>query len=259
MIIEYTTPVNVPPSCCPAAVEAHCGSSGRFQRRAGRLHHVLRAAEEDLLQHPDQTREISKKYELSKQNQEGYLRLREDYNNNKDILSLFVLTCYSFNHQIRFNNSHQFNTPFGRDRSSYNQNIEKNLIEFCTALREKDIRLISDDFSKVDLSSLGKYDIVYCDPPYLLSTATYNDGKRGFKDWGLNEENQLLNMLDKLNANQVKFAVSNVLFHKGNTNELLLQWAKNYNINYLNMDYSNCSYQFKEKGAKTVEVLITNY
>ena len=43
------------PRLCSAAVDADRGSPGGLQRRAGRLHHVLRAAEENLLQHPHQT------------------------------------------------------------------------------------------------------------------------------------------------------------------------------------------------------------
>lgn len=38
----------------PAAATADRGSAGRLQHRAERLHHVLRAAEEDLLQYPHQ-------------------------------------------------------------------------------------------------------------------------------------------------------------------------------------------------------------
>ena len=39
-------------------------------------------------------------FSLSQTNAEGYIALREEYNRSKDILDLFVLTCYSFNHQI---------------------------------------------------------------------------------------------------------------------------------------------------------------
>ena len=50
---------------------------------------------------------------LSDSNADAYLLLRKTYNQQKDILDLFLLTCYSFNHQIRFNSKHEFNTPFG--------------------------------------------------------------------------------------------------------------------------------------------------
>ena len=199
------------------------------------------------------------KYKLSKTNVDGYNALREYYNETKDVMDLFVLTCYAFNHQIRFNNKHKFNTPFGKERSSYNKNIEKNLINFCNALKEKNIVLENKDFLKVDLSNLSANSLVYCDPPYLISTGSYNDGKRGFKDWTEKEESELLQLLDNLNRKNIKFALSNVLYHKGLKNELLIEWSKKYNTVYLDKNYSNCNYQFKEKNAKTVEVLITNY
>ena len=76
-------------------------------------------------------------YRLTNTNQEGYLELRREYNNSKNILDLFVLTCFSFNHQIRFNSKHEFNIPFGKERSSYNSSIEANLFQFVQALKEK--------------------------------------------------------------------------------------------------------------------------
>lgn len=198
-------------------------------------------------------------FELTQQNAEGYNALRDRYNENKNIVDFFVLTCYAFNHQIRFNNSHKFNTPFGKERSSYNSNIEKNLRMFCKALNEKKVEFLNEDFLSVDLSYLGENDLVYCDPPYLISTGSYNDGKRGFKDWSETEEQQLLDLLDRLNEQNVKFALSNVLYHKGLSNELLIEWSKKYHIYYLDKSYANCSYQFKDRNAKTVEVVITNF
>lgn len=202
---------------------------------------------------------LIQKYGLTQQNTEGYYALRSDYNQTKDLTQLFVLTCYAFNHQIRFNNSHEFNSPFGRNRSSFNGNIEKNLTRFCEALHKKNIEFSNLDFTELNYSSLGKKDLVYCDPPYLISTGNYNDGNRGFKDWKEKEERQLLELLDSLDSNGIRFALSNVLYHKGLSNELLIEWSKKYHIHYIDKTYSNCNYQFKERNAVTVEVLITNY
>ena len=198
-------------------------------------------------------------FDLSLTNAEGYNLLRVHYNETKDIVDFFVLTCYSFNHQIRFNNKHQFNTPFGKNRSSYNTNIEKNLVAFCNALQLKNIEFYNEDFLLVDLSGLGENDLVYCDPPYLISNGSYNDGKRGFKNWTEKEEKELLGLLDKLNANGIKFALSNVFYHKGMSNELLIEWSKKYHVFYIDKSYANCSYQFKDRSTKTVEVLVTNF
>lgn len=199
------------------------------------------------------------KYNLSKTNADGYKALRQEYNKSKSLLDLFVLMCYSFNHQIRFNNSHEFNSPFGKERSSYNNTIEANLKRFCNALSDKNVKLSSIDFRKLDLSFLEPGDLVYCDPPYLISTGSYNDGNRGFKDWTKAEDTALLNLLDELNNRGVLFALSNVFMHKGMRNDGLIEWSKKYNVNYLDKTYSNCSYHFSDRNTKTVEVLVTNY
>lgn len=198
-------------------------------------------------------------FHLSQTNAEGYLALRSEYNQSKSLLDLFVLTCYSFNHQIRFNSKHEFNTPFGKERSSFNDSIERNLIRFCTALRKKNIILSTGDFREFDFSRLSKGDVVYCDPPYLITTGSYNDGKRGFKDWTKAEDADLLALLEKLHGEGILFALSNVFAHKGQTNDALIQWSKHYNVLYIDKTYSNCSYHFKDRGTKTVEVLVTNY
>ncbi len=207
----------------------------------------------------DEIKNRISEFNLSQTNVEGYKLFRERYNSEKKTLDLFILTCFAFNHQIRFNNKHKFNTPFGKERSSYNSKIEQNLIQFTSILKKKNIEFSNKDFLQVDFSNLGANDLVYCDPPYLITTGSYNDGKRGFKDWSETEELQLLNLLDYLNENNIRFALSNVLFHKGLSNDILIEWSKKYNIMYLDKTYANCNYQFKGKNAKTVEVLITNY
>jgi DNA adenine methylase len=178
-------------------------------------------------------------------------------------LDLLVLISYSFNHQIRFNNNQQFNNPFGKERSCFNASIENNLKSFITKLQMTNIELYSKNFNEVDLSQLSDEDFVYCDPPYLITTGTYNDGKRGFTGWSEKEECLLLNKLDVLNDKGVKFALSNVLKHKGKTNDLITNWItqnSGYVINHINMHYSNSSYQIKNRDkSATDEVLITNY
>lgn len=198
-------------------------------------------------------------FDLSLTNIDGYNKLRAEFNRSRSLLDLFVLTCYSFNHQIRFNNNHDFNIPFGKDRSAFNDSIEHNLIQFCDALHSKNIILSSTDFRDFDFSFLSNHDVVYCDPPYLITTGSYNDGKRGFQDWKEKDDSDLLSLLDMLNNQGVHFALSNVFSHKGKTNSPLIQWSKKYNVLYIDNTYSNCSYHFKDRNTRTEEVLITNY
>ena len=204
---------------------------------------------------------IIDEYKLSKTNEDGFLRLREDYNNGNDDWSMFyALVSHSFNYQFRFNNNHQYNSSFGRNRSYFTENMMNRLVSFVNKLYISDMMFTSKDFRelKIEDMHLQSNDLVYCDPPYLISTGNYNDGKRGFTGWGLDEEQSLLDILDCIDKKGSKFALSNVLRHKGRQNDMLIEWSKKYNINYLNADYSNCSYQGKNNG-ETIEVLITNY
>ena len=115
----------------------------------------------------------------------------------------------------------------------------------------------SEQFNELNLQNLSENDFVYCDPPYLITTGSYNDGNRGFKDWKEEEELKLYDVLDKLDKNNVKFALSNVIEHKGKENKLLKEWSKKYKVIYLASDYSNSSYNTTRE--KSVEVLIINY
>ena len=81
-----------------------------------------------------------------------------------------------------------------------------------------------------------------------------------FCKWSEEYEKKLLEFLDELNDKGYKFALSNVLVHKGKVNTLLDDWSNKYNVHHLRMDYKNCNYQTKDKTANSSdEVLITNY
>lgn len=198
-----------------------------------------------------------KGYGLSKENESAYKKFRVHYNETKDPIDLYTLTCYSFNYQFRFNNNREYNNPFGRNRSQFSENMKNNLILFSDKLKNMNIDFSSKDFDKVSIENLGKDDFIYCDPPYLITTGSYNDGNRGFKDWKEEEEIKLYNYLDKANEKNIKFALSNVMEHKGKENKLLKEWSKKYKVIYLDNDYSNSSYNTKK--GKSKEVLIINY
>lgn len=195
-------------------------------------------------------------YDLSKENKEGYLALRELYNKGKsDPLMLYTLICYSFNNQIRFNNKGTYNMPFGKDRSSFNPTLREKFITFVQRLQSMEIQFSSKDFRELDLDTLGENDFVYCDPPYLITVASYNENG----GWGEQAERDLLAKLDTLDKAGVKFGLSNVFESKGKENIILKEWAKGYKVHYLDHTYSNCSYHKKDKQSKDIEVFITNY
>lgn len=195
---------------------------------------------------------------LSKTNEKGFKDFRDFYNKSeKDPLDLYTLVCYSFNYQFRFNNFHEYNNPFGRNRSHFSKELEKKLRYFVKLIQSKNVVFSNAEFDKFDFSSFTENDLVYCDPPYLITTGSYNDGNRGFKDWDSVQEMKLLELLDQLNDRNVRFALSNVLEHKGERNDILIEWAKKYKVHHLSHNYSNSSHNTKK--GDSLEVLITNY
>lgn len=197
------------------------------------------------------------RFSLSKQNEEGFLQLRQHYNQTKNPIDLYTLTCYSYNYQFRFNSNLEYNNPFGRNRSQFSQNMQKNLTAFVQRLQQANVQFTSRDFQQVSLTGLGPRDMLYCDPPYLITTGSYNDGNRGFKDWGEQEEQQLYQLLDKAHNQGIRFALSNVIQHKGKTNQTLLAWCQKYRVIQLSYDYSGASYNTNKGHSE--EVLVVNY
>ena len=195
---------------------------------------------------------LIEKYNLSKENAEGFNQLREYYNeeNNSPIV-FYTMICYAFNYQIRFNQNGKYNMPFGKARSSFNPSLRQKFIEFVEELHSKNITFLSESFEIFNIEDLDSNDFVYCDPPYFNSVAAYNE--QG--GWTEEHEEMLLILLDSLNDKGVRFALSNNLKYD---NPLLDEWKNKYNVHYLNGDYSNCNYH-KIDRSKDVEVLITNY
>ena len=194
---------------------------------------------------------------LSATNADSFLAFREKYNKTKDIRDLFILVCYSFNYQMRFNNKHQYNSSFGKEASTMNDSIRNNLNRFVEKLHSGDYIFCNKNFDEFDFSDFGSNDFVYCDPPYSIGTGVYQDGKRGFNGWSKEDDKKLFAILDELNEKDVKFAMSNVFENKGLRNEELIEWSKKYKVHHLRMNYNGANYQRKE--SKSDEVLITNY
>lgn len=199
------------------------------------------------------------KWQLSKTNEYGYKAFRDHYNKTKKPLDLYVLMCFSFNYQFRFNSSHDYNNPFGRNRSSFNEVMRNNLILFKQQIQ--DIHFSALDFYDFDYDILKAGDFIYADPPYLLTCGSYNDGKRGFRGWTESDDYNLLRILTELSKCRVNFALSNVIEHKGLTNDVIIDWVSenNYTIHNINFNYDNCNYHTNNRENVTREVLITNY
>lgn len=197
------------------------------------------------------------RFNLSKTNKEGYLNLRKQYNKHQNPIDLYVLVCFSFNYQFRFNSKMEYNNPFGKDRSSFTEVMRENLKRFHSAILP--FHFDAMDFRDYNLEFLRENDFIYADPPYLISCGSYNDGKRGFKGWSAEDDLALFDTLNTINNQGSRFALSNVITHKGEDNGPLIEWAEHYNIHFINNNYNNSNYQSRSRQNETQEVLITNF
>lgn len=193
---------------------------------------------------------------VSSYNKESYIRLRNDYNSKEfegdDYNVVFyILIVFGFNNQIRFNSKGEYNLPVGK--RDFNSSMRSKLLEFQEILSKHEFILKNKDFREI--TDIVTDDFIYCDPPYRITTASYNENS----GWGLTDDLELFAYLDKMNDLGAKFALSNVAVHKNRGNDELIQWSSKYNLHILNHHYNNSNYQSGAKKTSTVEVLITNY
>lgn len=186
---------------------------------------------------------------LSKYNKIAFNNLKQDYNNAPSVDKLFALTVYGFNHYIRFNSSGLYNVPVGK--VDYSTSLRDKTKEYIEAFNKKNIKILNYDFRNKELYQDNNA-IYYFDPPYLITDAPYND------KWNENDEQDLLDILDYLNKNNMKFALSNVLESNGKENKLLKNWCTKYNVFDMDRKYLNSNYR-KKNITIAKEVLITNY
>lgn len=187
----------------------------------------------------------------AKFNKDGFDKLKADYNssNEKNILHLYLLLIFGFNRMLRFNSKGEYNLPVGN--VDFNKNTETALHDYFRLTKQKNIQFFNLDF--LDFFRQIEFqedDFVYLDPPYLITFSEYN------KLWNEETEKRLLDFLEWLDTQNVKFAVSNVSHYKGKVNQQFLEWSKQHNSfdiksNYISY-HDNSNKEFKE-------VLITNY
>ena len=111
---------------------------------------------------------------------------------------------------------------------------------FAEAIKNPHIELSSNDFRRIPFDGLSEHSLIYADPPYLITCATYNEN----------------------NDRGIKFALSNVLKNGDKENTILTEWLERnpmYIRHDLNYNYSNSSYHKKDRSKHSTEVLITNF
>lgn len=198
----------------------------------------------------DMKEEYAKTY-FARFNKAGYEMMRKDFNSDKrNIELLYLLIIYGFNRMLRFNSNGDFNLPVGN--VDFNSNVTKALdhyFDFCT---QNEVLFYTLDFrTYLKMWTYSKNDFIYLDPPYLISNSEYN------KLWSEKDEQDLLDLLDNLNAKNVRFAISNLIEDKGKRNIIFEKWAQKYNIHEISSSYLD--YHNNTKTENHREVLVTNY
>lgn len=198
--------------------------------------------------------EMKKKYVktyYSKYNKDAYIRMRKDFNAEKDdFLRLYLLLIYGFNHMIRFNGMGDFNLPVGN--VDFNNNVYQALNNYLDFVREHEIEFFNMDYiSFLEKIKFGKNSYVFLDPPYLISMSEYN------KLWNDKKEDELCEYLDSLNDRGIKFGITNLVTHKGKVNQRFLNWSKKYCAYDVKSNY--ISFNDNTIKADSQEVFVTNY
>lgn len=208
----------------------------------------------DTYQYLSYVKKLIAKYGLEKGKEEPYYELREYYNSlpkdKRDSRVLYTLILYGYQQQIRFNSKHEFNNPIGV--RWFNDKVLEKFISFSRTIKEKDIVFHCEDYCELD--TVNDDSFVYLDPPYKLTTGSYNDGKRGFKGWDDNLETEMFEYLNGLNERNIRFMLSYVIEHKGKINNNLLDWVDENGYRIVDLGEI-----IGISGSKRKEVLIINY
>lgn len=186
------------------------------------------------------------------QYKKAYMSFRDYYNKNKNTLDFYTLMFYSFSQQFRFNSKGDFNMPCGND--CFSKTNEEYIKNGCNFFSGDNVFLFSNDFRSLKIDNLTDKDFVYLDPPYLNTTATYNENE----GWTIKDEEDLYNLCENLNNKNIKFGLSNVFANKGVENTKIIEWCDKNNWNVYTFD--KFSYMACGKGnSNAKEVFITNY
>ena len=191
---------------------------------------------------------VINEFGLTKRGKEAYNALRDKYNESPSELYLYILHMYAFQNMIRFNSKHKFNTPIGV--AGYSDDIKERLLKF--RVKAAEYALLNKDYTQICWEEYPLDTVFYFDPPYYITSAAYNDGKRGMKGWGITEEIEMLTILKQIDQLGYKFMLSNVLEHNGKRHELLEEWIEENSYRVIEAGVSGWRYAKKE-------VLIVNY
>lgn len=200
-----------------------------------------------------------------KNDTESFERLRDMYNADPNPWMLFVLMTMTHANMYRWNKKGEFNAYKSKDGRFYGDRYIQRYADVFSAMQQRfymtffarpmwDLPLtgIEDLLSDFNLDTpvLGPQDLIYVDPPYLVSQHPWQ--------WGIEEEQKLLAHLLKAHKQGIRFALSNILDNGKQVNELLEAWITEHGFNTVEMP-NTYTRAYKHRGRQRKEVLVTNY
>jgi DNA adenine methylase Dam len=205
---------------------------------------------------------INKVKELApdKNNQEAYLKLREEYNKEKTSEKLYALMLSCTNNMMRFNKSGGFNQTFGK--RSFSDATQKKIDIFIEHISQYKDKLIftSNNFEKIKPT---KSSMIYCDPPYGFSIKNDKITSEWITEAGYNttweqkDDINLFNYIIEISKNN-SFVLSGVLNHNGKISWLLSKLIKfGFTYKEIKCDYNKVSRNGEK--ADTLEIIIKNF
>lgn len=197
---------------------------------------------------------IIKEYNLGPLKKDEYICLRDKYNSlpidKRSPIMLYALILFGFQQQIRFNSEHGFNIPCGSRH--FNEKLVSKFMSFIRRIQEINVVFYNRKFE--DLAEfIDENAFFYFDPPYRETTATYNDGKRGFDGWSIEHETRLCQFMDDIASMNGKFMFSYVIevgeFH----NQNIISWVNKNHYHLIDVPETQGRYNDRR------EVIIINY
>lgn len=156
-------------------------------------------------------------------------------------------TCY--NGLYRVNNAGEFNSPFGKYKNPniINEPVIKAVSKY---LNLNQIQISNSDY-EVILRDIPENSFVYLDPPYHPVSETSNFTGYIQGGWNESEQLRLRDICNKLNANGVKFLLSN------SASDFIKEIYSAYNIKTVQANRAVNS--ISSKRGQVDEFLICNY
>lgn len=190
--------------------------------------------------------------EALKSKESYYYWVREQYNKQEDKLTVLSSAYFIFLNKTGFRGMYRegpngYNIPYGNYKNP--KILNKDELDYISSLI-RDVNFIHSDFSESLSGIQDENNFVYLDPPYAPENDKSFVGytKDGF---GIEQHELLFNLINQISQkNMIMMSNANVQLIRDNLS------PENYNYEVVSCRRAINS---KDPGAKTEEVIITNY